>query len=75
MNKYNSRISTSGEHPLREPTNVQIPDRTLVPVEGTQSLSVLGSPNRGSVILRGSEEQIAVVIELHDGYRTLVSFK
>ena len=70
-----SRIGARRDHPLREPAAIQIPDRSLVPVEGAQPLAILGPPHRRDVILRPREEEVAVEVELDDRDGPLVSLE
>lgn len=68
------RIGTGRNHSFCKTTTIQIPNRSLVTIEGTQPFAILRSPNRGSVIFRPGEEQVTVKVEFDDSDGTFVSF-
>ena len=68
-------IGTGRQEPSREAIAVQVPDRSLVTVEGPDSFAVFRSPHGGDQIFRGREEQVAIVVELNRRNGTFVSLQ
>lgn len=57
----------------RETTAIQIPNRSLVTGERSQTIAGLGPPDGRGVIFGGCKEKIAIVVVFDGGYRTFVS--
>ena len=68
-------VRTGREETGRHAIAIQIPNRSLVSVEGSQSLAILGPPHRRHEILGSRKQQISVVVELNDSNGTFVSLQ
>mmetsp|Transcript_11070 Transcript_11070/g.26114 ORF Transcript_11070/g.26114 Transcript_11070/m.26114 type:complete len:322 (-) Transcript_11070:165-1130(-) len=68
-------IGARRQQVVGEPVGIEIPDGTLVPVIGPDALSVFDTPDAGDLILRGTEQQVSVVVVFYDSDGTLVSLQ
>ena len=68
-------IGAGRKDPAAEPIDVEVPNGTLVAVEGADAVAILGAPHGWDMVLAAGEEQIAVVVELDDGDGSLVTLE
>lgn len=73
--EFGRGVGGGSEEVSGEAVAVEVPNGTLVAVEGAQAVAIFGSPNARDVVFAGSEEQVAVVIVLHARDAALVSFQ
>ena len=68
-------VGACRQDPAREAVNVQVPDGSLVPFEGPDSVPVLGAPHGRDVILAGGEEQVSIIVVLYECDGPLVALQ
>jgi len=68
-----SRVGTSWQQPSGKPIHIQIPNRSLMAMKGSQSFTIFGSPHIRDLIFGCTEQQITIVIVLDDRNRSFVT--
>ncbi len=66
--EFGGGISAGGEEAGGKAVGVQVPDGSLVAVEGTDPLSVFRPPHGWDVVFGGCEKQVPVVVVFDDCY-------
>mmetsp|Transcript_18729 Transcript_18729/g.27354 ORF Transcript_18729/g.27354 Transcript_18729/m.27354 type:complete len:233 (-) Transcript_18729:159-857(-) len=61
-------VGGGGDEAGGESVDVEVPDGSLVAVEGSNAFAAFGPPHRGNVIFGPGEEEVTIVIVFYDCY-------